>query len=263
MKCPKCRFQNPKDSIYYGNCGECLDSEIVCGNCGALLPAAFKFCNKCGTATTPSKETSVNILSFDEKISRIQRYLPKGLVDKILSKREKIEGERKLVTILFCDMQGYTLISERLGPEKAYTLMDQVYEILIHKIHDYEGTVNEFTGDGVMALFGAPVALEDHAIRACHAALQVRRRMKEYTGEMESRYGIQFQTRTGVHTGPVVVGAIGDNLRLDYTAVGDTTNLAARLQAQAPPGEIFVEKKRKSLYRSHSLLLLNHRTCSA
>jgi class 3 adenylate cyclase len=100
-------------------------------------------------------------LSFDEKLEKIQRYLPKGLTEKILTQRGKIEGERKQVTVIFCDMEGYTAFSERLGPDEAYSIMDQVYEILIHKVHDYEGTVNEMTGDGIMALFGAPIALED------------------------------------------------------------------------------------------------------
>jgi len=130
--------------------------EFHCPNCGAITPATGKFCQECAYDLRKPKEARPKDLSFDEKLTKIQKYLPKGLTEKILSQRDRIEGERKQVTVMFCDMEGFTSLSERLGPEEAYTVMDQVYEILIHKVHDYEGTVNEFTGDGIMALFGAP-----------------------------------------------------------------------------------------------------------
>jgi hypothetical protein len=154
MKCPKCQIENPDNAKF---CIECASPmEFHCPNCGAITPATGKFCQECAYDLRKPKEARPKDLSFDEKLTKIQKYLPKGLTEKILSQRDRIEGERKQVTVMFCDMEGFTSLSERLGPEEAYTVMDQVYEILIHKVHDYEGTVNEFTGDGIMALFGAP-----------------------------------------------------------------------------------------------------------
>ena len=161
MKCPKCQFENREEAIFCRKCGASLEQEIVCQECGSPNPADSGFCEKCGHDLTIPTEPIPKDLSFDEKIDKIQRYLPKGLTEKILGQRGKIEGERKQVTVMFCDMEGFTPLVERLGSEEAYSIIDQVYEILIHKVHDYEGTVNEMTGDGIMALFGAPVALED------------------------------------------------------------------------------------------------------
>jgi hypothetical protein len=175
MKCPKCGFENLDKAKFCNECGNKL--EIPCPNCSTGNPPGSKFCYECGhNLVLPSEQISKE-LSFDEKIDKIQRYLPKGLTEKILSQRDKIEGERKQVTVMFCDMEGYSQHSERLGPEEAYSIMDQVYEVLIHKVHDYEGTVNEMTGDGVMALFGAPIALEDAPQRAIRSALAIHREM--------------------------------------------------------------------------------------
>ena len=160
MKCPKCRFENPEVANFCVECGGKL--EKICLGCGFSNAPNFKFCAKCGhNLTLPTQEPIHETPSFDEKLDKIQRYLPKGLTEKILSRKDRIEGERKQVTVMFCDMEGFTLLSEKLDPEEAFSIMDQVYEILIHKVHDYEGTVNEMTGDGIMALFGAPIALED------------------------------------------------------------------------------------------------------
>ena len=164
MQCPKCQFENREGVKFCEECG--AKFELVCPACKASIPHGRKFCGECGHNLTTPQEPVVKELSFDEKIDKIQRYLPKGLTEKILSQRSKIEGEHKQVTVMFCDMEGFTSFTEKLGPEDAYSIMDQVYEILIHKVHDYEGTVNEMTGDGIMALFGAPVALEDAPQRA-------------------------------------------------------------------------------------------------
>jgi len=191
MKCPKCQFENPTDSIFCGECGSSLELEVICSNCGSKPPKGFKFCNKCGHNLTLPSEPPPKDLSFDEKIAKIQRYLPEGLTEKILSQRERIEGERKQVTVMFCDMEGFTALTERLGPEEAYSIMDQVYEILIHKVHDYEGTVNEMTGDGIVALFGAPIALEDAPQRAIRSAMAIHREMTRFSegwGKREREY---------------------------------------------------------------------------
>jgi class 3 adenylate cyclase/tetratricopeptide (TPR) repeat protein len=184
-------------------------------------------------------------LSFDEKLDKIQRYLPKGLTKKILSQRDRIEGERKQVTVMFCDMEGFTSLSESLGPEEAYGVMDQVYEILIHKVHDYEGTVNEMTGDGVMALFGAPIALEDAPQRAIRSAYSIHREMVKFSeGIKREEGGIPpIKMRIGIHTGPVVVGTLGNNLRVEFKAVGDTVNLASRMEGLAEPGATYVTEE--------------------
>jgi class 3 adenylate cyclase len=168
-----------------------------------------------------------------------QAYTPKFLADKILLTRSSIEGERKLVTVLFADVANYTSMSEKLDPEEVHQIMDGCFKILMDKIHMYEGTVNQFTGDGIMALFGAPVAHEDHAQRACHAALSIQKALETYRKNILNDYGVEFKMRVGINSGPVVVGSIGDDLRMDYTAIGDTTNLAARLESLAKPGTIF------------------------
>jgi class 3 adenylate cyclase/tetratricopeptide (TPR) repeat protein len=191
--------------------------------------------------TTP-QEPVVKELSFDEKIDKIQRYLPKGLTDKILSQKDKIEGERKQVTVMFCDMEAFTSFTEKLGPEEAYSIMDQVYEIMIHKVHDYEGTVNEMTGDGIMALFGAPVALEDAPQRAIRSSLAIHREMTKFSDQLrkEKKDIPAVKMRIGIHTGPVVVGTVGNDLRVEFKAVGDTVNLASRMEEQAQPGTTYI-----------------------
>jgi class 3 adenylate cyclase len=181
--------------------------------------------------------------------SEPQTYTPKHLADKILTTRSSIEGERKLVTVLFADVTNFTSISEKLDPEEVHRLMDGCFKILIEEIHRFEGTVNQFTGDGVMALFGAPVAHEDHGQRACHAALSIQKAMGNFGEQLKEEYGIEFKMRNGLNSGPVVVGSIGDDLRMDYTAVGDTTNLASRMESMAGPGRIVLSSHTHRLVR--------------
>ncbi len=240
MQCPKCQFENVDGAKFCNECGCKL--EISCPECSKINPPGSKFCNECGHNLTTPQEPVVKELSFDEKIDKIQRYLPKGLTEKILSQREKIEGERKQVTVMFCDMEGYTSLSERIGPEEAYDIMDKSYEILIHKVHDYEGTVNEMTGDGIVALFGAPIALEDAPQRALRSAMAIHREMARFSERLkkEKEYLRPLKMRVGIHTGPVVVGTVGNNLRVEFKAVGDTVNLASRMEGMAEPGATYV-----------------------
>ena len=240
MKCPKCQSENSDDNRFCRKCGGKL--EKMCPQCDAEVLADDRFCGKCGQNLILPSESPPKDLSFDEKIDRIQRYLPKGLTEKILSQRGKIEGERKQVTVMFCDMEGFTSMVERLGPEEAYGIMDQVYEILIHKVHDYEGTVNEMTGDGIMALFGAPVALEDAPQRAIRSAIAIHLEMTRFNDRIEQEEtGMPtIKMRIGIHTGPVVVGTVGNNLRVEFKAVGDTVNLASRMEGLAEPGTSYV-----------------------
>ena len=215
MKCPICRFENPKDARY---------------------------CNGCGTNLTIPPYPPFPDYSFDEKLEKIQRYLPKGLTKKILSQRDRIEGERKQVTIMFCDLKGFTPMTEVLGPEETFSLMDQVYELLIHKVHEYEGTVNEMTGDGIMAFFGAPIAVEDAPQRAIRSALAIHREMEKFSEKVKHRKkGItSLKMRIGINTGLVVLGTLGNDLRLNFKAVGDTVNLASRMEGLAVPGTTYV-----------------------
>jgi class 3 adenylate cyclase len=167
-------------------------------------------------------------------------YTPKHLAEKILTSRSALEGERKQVTVLFCDLANSTPIAERIGPEAMHTLLNRFFEAALNEVHRYEGTINQFLGDGFMALFGAPLAHEDHARRAVLAALALQRTLAE--ADLGKPYGETCQFRMGLNSGLVVVGSIGDNLRMDYSAIGDTTNLAARLQQHAVPGDILVSE---------------------
>jgi len=243
MKCPKCQFDNREGVKFCEKCGAKM--ELVCPNCGAEVPLDRQFCGECGHNLSLPSEPSPKDLSLDEKLAKIQRYLPKGLTEKILAQRDRIEGERKQVTVLFCDMEGFTALSDRLGPEEAYSIMDQVYEILIHRVHDYEGTVNEMTGDGIVALFGAPIALEDAPQRAVRSSLAIHREMAKFSDRTkQERKGMPtLRMRAGIHTGPVVVGTLGNDLRVDFKAVGDTVNLASRMEELAEPGTTYISEE--------------------
>ena len=240
MKCPKCQFENPEGIKFCGECGAKL--ERLCPSCNSPSPPNFKFRGECGQSLPQPISPASKDFSFDEKIAKIKKYLPQGITEKILSQRDKIEGERKQVTVMFCDMIGFTPLSENLDPETMYTMMDQVYEILIHKVHDYEGTVNEMTGDGIMALFGAPIALEDAPQRTLRAAISIHREMIRFNEKLKQAKGglPPIQMRIGIHTGLVVVGTLGNDLRVEFKAVGDTVNLAARMEQLAEPGTTYV-----------------------
>jgi class 3 adenylate cyclase/tetratricopeptide (TPR) repeat protein len=207
---------------------------MKCPKCQAEITESAKFCSECGCELR-------DVIAAPLKAYRHPHtYTPKFLADKILTTRSAIEGERKLVTVLFADVVNYTAMAEKLDPEEAHQIMDGCFRILLDEIHECHGTINQFTGDGVMALFGAPLALEDHAQRACHAALAIQQGMKRFAEEVEQKFGLEFKMRVGLNSGPVIVGAIGDDLRMDYTAVGDTTNLAARMEGIAEPATVLV-----------------------
>ena len=242
MQCPKCQFENREGIKFCEECG--AKFELECPACRANIPLGRKFCGECGHDFTKPSKPFPKELSFDEKLDKIQRYLPKGLTEKILAQRDRIEGERKQVTVMFCDMEGFTPLSESLGPEEAYTVMDKVYEILIHKVHDYDGTVNEMTGDGIMALFGAPIALEDAPQRAIRSALSIHREIAKFNDMMKQggKNISLLKMRVGIHTGPVVVGTMGNNLRVEFKAVGDTVNLTSRIESLAEPGTTYTSE---------------------
>src|SRR5213596_939203 len=240
MKCPQCQQDNPADARFCNGCGTRL--VLTCPSCNQVNPPASRFCNGCG-----EKLGNASAAPLAPRFAEPQGYTPKHLAEKILISKGALEGERKLVTVLFVDVSGFTALSERLDPEDVHQLMDRAFELMLAEVHRYEGTVNQFLGDGLMALFGAPIAHEDHAQRAAHAALAMQQALSRDRDELERTRGIAFRVRMGLNTGLVVVGAIGDNLRMDYTAVGDTTNTAARMQQLAEPGTIVVAEAARKL----------------
>jgi len=241
MKCPECQVENRERAKFCGKCGHKF--EVICPECGTKNRAENNYCDECGHALNkPSEAPSVKYL-------KPQSYTPKFLVDKILTNRSSIEGERKLVTVLFADVANYTAMAEKLDPEEVHQIMNGCFKILMNEIHKYEGTINQFTGDGIMAIFGAPVAHEDHAQRACWTSLAIQKALSDYSKRLDREHGIEFKMRIGLNSGPVVVGSIGDDLRMDYTAIGDTTNLAARMERQARPGSILVSKNSYTIVR--------------
>src|SRR5262249_11147468 len=165
-------------------------------------------------------------------------YTPPYLAEKIFTSRSALEGERKQVTVLFADLKGSTELIEGLDPEEARRLLDPALHLMMDAVHRYDGTVNQVLGDGIMALFGAPVAHEDHAVRACYAALAMQAAMRGYAEEVRRAHGLEMQARVGLNSGEVVVRAIGNDLHMDYSAVGQTTLLAARMEQLATPGSI-------------------------
>ena len=165
-------------------------------------------------------------------------YTPSYLAEKILTSRSALEGERKQVTVLFADLKGSTELIQGLDPEEARKLLDPALHVMMEAVHRYEGTVNQVLGDGIMALFGAPVAHEDHAVRACYAGLAMQAAMRRYAEEVRRSHGLEMQARVGLNSGEVVVRAIGNDLHMDYSAVGQTTHLAARMEQLATPGSI-------------------------
>jgi class 3 adenylate cyclase len=169
-----------------------------------------------------------------------ESYTPKHLAEKILTSKSALEGERKLVTVLFADLKGSMELLADRDPEEARKLLDPVLERMMEAVHHYEGTVNQVMGDGIMALFGAPIGHEDHAVRACYAALRMQRRVTLYADEMQREGGTPVQIRVGLNSGEVVVRAIGSDLHVDYTAVGQTTHLAARMEQLAKPGSALI-----------------------
>jgi class 3 adenylate cyclase/tetratricopeptide (TPR) repeat protein len=229
MKCSRCQHENPAGSNFCLECGAHLG--LTCATCGTGLPAGSKFCNNCGTPLASGVEA---------RFASPDAYTPKHLAERILTSKAALEGERKQVTVLFADLRGSMEVLADRDPEEARKILDPVLAHMMDAVHRYEGTVNQVMGDGIMALFGAPLAHEDHAVRACYAALRMQESVNRYAEAARRTHGVNVQIRVGLNSGEVVVRAIGSDLRMDYTAVGQTTHLAARMEQLASPGTTLV-----------------------
>src|SRR5262244_1889528 len=228
MKCPRCQQENPPQAKFFLECASPFT--LRCANCGTQLPPGAKFCFEC--ATPASAPGSVSRFASPEA------YTPKHLAERIINSKTALEGERKQVTVLFADLKGSMELLADRDAEEARKLLDPVLERMMEAVHRYEGTVNQVMGDGIMALFGAPVAHEDHAVRACYAALRMQDMVKRYGDELRRAQGLDVQIRVGLNSGEVVVRAIDNDLHMDYSAIGQTTHLAARMEQLATPGSI-------------------------
>jgi class 3 adenylate cyclase/tetratricopeptide (TPR) repeat protein len=212
----------------------------TCSHCGFENPRGFKFCGECARPLAGDSGSATR-----EREPRA--YTPKHLADKILQSKSALEGERKQVTVLFADIKSSMDLQEGMDPEAWHRILNRFFEILTDGVHRFEGTVNQYTGDGIMALFGAPIAHEDHAQRACYAALRLTEDLRRYANELRLRQGLNFSVRMGLNSGEVVVGKIGDDLRMDYTAQGRTVGLAARMEQLAEPGKVYLTEHTAAL----------------
>ena len=238
MICPKCGFDCPPEFGFCPKCGALLQRS--CPKCGVRVPAEFAFCPQCGSpvaapAVAAERDTQA-MLSH-----AIQRLIPRQLAERLLATRGQVSSERRMITILFCDVKGSTARAEKLDPEEVKEIMDGAFEFLIAPIYRHEGTLAQVMGDAILAFFGAPIAHEDDPERAIRAALEITAGAAEYATRLEQERGIEgFGVRVGINTGLVVVGELGTDLRVEYTAVGDAINLAARMEQNAPVGGILI-----------------------
>jgi class 3 adenylate cyclase/tetratricopeptide (TPR) repeat protein len=230
MQCLQCQHENAVGAAYCDECGSPF--EAPCAACGAANRRGANFCRRCGQRlVAPNGGPSQFALP--------ESYNPEHLIQ-LLASKAVIEGERKQVTVLFADLRGSMELIADHDPEDARNILDPVLALIMDAVHRYEGTVNQLMGDGLMALFGAPIAHEDHAVRACHSALKIQESVERFAIDLRARSGMDVQLRVGLNSGEVVVRSIRNDLRMDYSAVGKTTHLAARMEQLARPGTILI-----------------------
>src|SRR5882724_5848273 len=241
MRCPSCHHDNRSDRRFCTQCGTRL--AMGCPSCGAPIEVGERFCGGCGAALTIGGRTT----------TPSPAHTPL-LAEKIRQAKPTVEGERKQVTVLFADVKGSMELAEQLDPEAWSQIMQRFFRIFCDAIERFEGYVDKFTGDGGMALFGAPIAHEDHAQRACYAALHLRDEIARYATEVKREHGVGFSTRMGINSGAVVVGRIGDDLRMDYTAQGHTVGLVQRMEALASPDTCYLSATTAALVAGYFAL---------
>ena len=231
MKCPRCEHDNRPEAKFCEQCA--APFERGCPNCGSFVSPGAKFCSQCA-----------HPVGLDEEHRAINRFLspdnytPKHLAVRIMTSKRELEGERKQVTVLFADIVGSLRIIADRDPEEAQKLLDPVLDHMLEAVHHYEGMVNRVMGDGIMARFGAPLAHEDHAVRACYAALRMQQTITRYAEEIRRVHGVPITIRVGINSGEIVVSSINNDLYMDYTVVGQTAHLASRMEQMAMPGSV-------------------------
>src|SRR5208282_4762906 len=238
MLCAKCNNDNQADASFCESCGSKL--ELACPACKASLSLGARFCKKCGTAVGAARPASAST-------NPISSYQIKVATDRD-SISQHIDGERKTVTALFADIKGSMDLMEDLDPEEARAIVDPALTLMIEAVRRYDGYIVQSTGDGIFALFGAPIAQEDHPQRALFSALRMQEDIKRYAEKLRAEKGVNLQVRVGVNTGEVVVRSIKtDEAHTEYTPIGHSTSLASRLQALASPGSIAVSEAVRKL----------------
>ena len=246
MRCVACGVDLIAGKQFCHACGTRVGAR--CRGCGATVEPSFRFCPDCGLKLTPEDDDSLPPPMVDP-LARILARRGSGTAPQAVASLAPVAGERKLVTVLFCDLVGSVGIAERLDPEEYHDLLEEYLDVVFPEIYRMEGVVNQLAGDGLMALFGAPVAHEDAPQRAVHAALAIREALEAVSARLQRTHGMPLQIRIGINTGPVVVGPVGDDRKMDYAAIGDTTNLASRLQTLAQPGAILISESTHRLVR--------------
>ena len=249
MICAGCNHENAPGAKFCSECGAPLARR--CEGCNSTLAPTAKFCSECGRPVAAPATAPAPSLSVPERFASPQTYTPVRLAEKIIESRTAMEGERKHVTVLFADLRGSMELLAGQDPEDARHILDEVLERMMEAVHWYEGTVNQVMGDGIMALFGAPVALEDHAVRACYAAVRMGDSIRRFADEIRDKGGADVRIRIGLNSGEVVVRSVGNDLRMDYSAVGQTTHLAARMEQMAQPGSILMSPATMALVEGY------------
>jgi len=244
MRCPSCNYDNPGDASFCEGCG--AKQELVCPTCQTLASPGARFCKKCGSAIGPIKAaSSTTVPPLKSQII--------VAVDSAAS--EALEAERKTVTALFADIKGSTELMEDLDPEEARTIIDPALKLMIEAVRRYDGYVVQSTGDGIFALFGAPIAHEDHPQRALYTALRMQDELRRYSTKLREAGDLPIEARVGVNTGEVVVRSIATRQgHTEYTPIGHTTNLASRMQALAPTGSIAISEQTRKLVEGYFAL---------
>ena len=230
MKCPKCEHDNTAEAKFCEQCAAPLGR--TCANCGSRVSPTARFCPQCSHPLNP--------VADDPRFASPRHYTPQHLTEKILTSRVALEGERKQVTVLFADIKSSMELLVDLDAEEGPKLLNAVLERMIEAVHRYEGTVSKILGDGLMALFGAPLAHEDHALRACYAALRMQETVTRFADEVHRSHGMPLTIRVGINSGDIVVRTIGNDLHMDYTVVGQTVHLASRMEQMAKPGSVLI-----------------------
>src|SRR5215471_8661883 len=235
MICQQCRSENSSNAVFCDQCGERL--ETACPKCSEPNRPGAKFCRNCGQLINL---TAAPVPVTVTGVPSPETYVPRHLAEKILASRPSLGGERKQVTVLFADIRDSMKLIENRDPEEAQKIIDPVLQVMMHAVHRYEGTVNQVLGDGIMALFGAPLAHEDHALRACYSALAMQEETRLYRRRLGQSEELGLQIGIGLNSSEVVVRSISNDLNLDYSALGHTTHMAARMQELAAGGKILM-----------------------